>query len=96
MSSAERLAEFIATSREARKAQASRVSGLITAIANGDLYEFDPTDTGDGTTNMPQEVSNSEGGKLSGPQGKAGIVVGSVGESDDSGPPRRAEGEPAG
>lgn len=79
MSSEERLAKFIAQSREARAIHASRVSGLIKSIASSVPYEFDPT--GDDGEQQPI----AEGGELPEPQGQTGTVVGSAGESNDSG-----------
>lgn len=88
MTSEERLAQFIARSREARQVQASRVSDLISSITTGIPYEFDPTNNGE------QPVTNPEGGELSEPEGEAGAVVGSFGESNDSGPSGRTEEKP--
>ena len=96
MSSAERLAEYIARSREARKIQASRVSGLITSIANGEIYEFDPAIAGDGNRSDETAVAAAKGGELSGSEREAGAVVGSVGESDDSGSSAGAKEESSG
>lgn len=89
MSSEERLAKFIAQSREARSIHASRVSGLIKSIASSVPYEFDPTDNGD-------KQPTAEGSELPEPQGETGAVVGGNGEPDDSGSPQRATEEPSG
>lgn len=89
MSSEERLAKFIAQSREARAIHASRVSGLIKSIASSVPYEFDPTDD-DG------KQPNTKGGELPESQGEIGAMVGSVGEPNDSGSPERTTEEPSG
>lgn len=89
MSSEERLAKFIAQSREARAIHASRVSGLIKSIASSVPYEFDPTDD-DG------KQPSAEGGELPESQGEIGAMVGSVGEPNDSGSPERTTEEPSG
>lgn len=89
MSSEERLAKFIAQSREARSIHASRVSGLIKSIASSVPYEFDPTDGGD-------KQPTAEGGELPEPQGKTGAVVGSDSESNDSGSSARTAEESSG
>ena len=72
MSSEQRLATFIAQSREARAIHASRVSGLIKSIASSVPYEFDPTDDG--------EQPSSEGSEIPGRQGEVGTVVGDDGQ----------------
>lgn len=92
MTSEERLAQFIARSREARQSQASRVSNLITSIANGIPYEFDPAN-GD-TDELP--VTDSESGQLPESEGKTGTVVWSAGESNDPRPPLGTEEESGG
>lgn len=89
MSSEERLAKFIAQSREARLIHASRVSGLIKSIASSVPYEFDPTDDGE-----QQPIAKS--GELPEPQGETGTVVGGDGEPNDSGSPQRATEESGG
>lgn len=89
MSSEERLAKFIAQSREARSIHASRVSGLIKSIASSVPYEFDPADNG-------EQQPSAEGGELPASQGETGVVVGSDSEPDDSGSSQRATEEPSG
>lgn len=90
MSSEERLAKFIAQSREARNVHASRVSGLIKSIASSVPYEFDPSDDGE------QRKPSAEGGELPESQGEIGAMVGGVGEPNDSGSPERTTEEPSG
>jgi len=89
MSSEERLAKFIAQSREARSIHASRVSGLIKSIASSVPYEFDPTDN-DG------EQPSSEGSEIPGRQGEAGAVVGNDGQPDAQQPPQGTATESGG
>ena len=89
MSSEERLAKFIAQSREARNVHASRVSGLIKSIASSVPYEFDPADDG-------EQQPSAEGGELPESQGEIGAMVGSVGEPNDPGSPERTTEEPSG
>lgn len=90
MSSEERLAKFIAQSREARSIHTSRVSGLIKSIASSVPYEFDPADDGE------QQQPSAEGGELPESQGEIGAMVGSAGEPNDSGSPERTTEEPSG